>query len=413
MKILSKLLKKKKKNNLLPPSSTTPKRNKKSQDPQTPPISPSRQFVTTTNNGQPIDDDDISAVTPATALPESPNSIAGRKRYNNNPVENKPAVSLLLGGNDDDSSSHDFMVFEDKTEDNSSYGSSSHQRLAATGFGGGKSSAPFPGGKLKVSFSDDANNYRMKMKNDTATSTTTPTTSAIKKKSYAVKNLVKKRSSILTKTSYFTKIVNSAFDKVDVDKSGGVTLEELYSGLLLIHLQMAIYVGAPACRPASKKYVSEVFHIVDTDNSGTLDRNEFKIVMQILYSQVFTRIVIQWTLTLMLVPVTTKYILQYTTLFLLAMHEFWKDVDDDLDPVQRLLWKLWESWLYYSPEALDQVGALCWLILCKIPFKSMPPVMLTVAQTSVALPWVLNHVEDFFRRAAHSLVSDEVISSEK
>mmetsp|Transcript_21536 Transcript_21536/g.36744 ORF Transcript_21536/g.36744 Transcript_21536/m.36744 type:complete len:306 (-) Transcript_21536:1643-2560(-) len=305
------------------------------------------------------------------------------------------------------------MVFEDKTEDNSSYGSSSHQRLAATGFGGGKSSAPFPGGKLKVSFSDDANNYRMKMKNDTATSTTTPTTSAIKKKSYAVKNLVKKRSSILTKTSYFTKIVNSAFDKVDVDKSGGVTLEELYSGLLLIHLQMAIYVGAPACRPASKKYVSEVFHIVDTDNSGTLDRNEFKIVMQILYSQVFTRIVIQWTLTLMLVPVTTKYILQYTTLFLLAMHEFWKDVDDDLDPVQRLLWKLWESWLYYSPEALDQVGALCWLILCKIPFKSMPPVMLTVAQTSVALPWVLNHVEDFFRRAAHSLVSDEVISSEK
>jgi len=40
-------------------------------------------------------------------------------------------------------------------------------------------------------------------------------------------------------------------------------------------------------------------------------------------------------------------------------------------------------------------------------------VMLTVAQTSVALPWVLNHVEDFFRRAAHSLVSDEVISSEK
>eukprot|EP00984_Skeletonema_dohrnii_P014483 scaffold6088_cov140-Skeletonema_dohrnii-CCMP3373.AAC.21 len=407
MKVLSKLLKKKKKNNLLPPSSTTPKRNKKSQDPQTPPISPGRQFVTTTNNGQPIDDDDISAVTPATALPESPTSIAGRKRYNHNPVESKPAVSLLLGGNgDDDSSSHDFMVFEDKTEDNSSYGSSHHQRLAATGFG----AASPGGGKLKVSFSDDANNNRMKTKNITAT---TPTTSAIKKKSGAVKNLAKKRSSILTKTTYFTKIVNSAFDKVDVDKSGGVTLEELYSGLLLIHLQMAIYVGAPACRPASKKYVSEVFHIVDTDNSGTLDRNEFKIVMQILYSQVFTRIVIQWTLTLMLVPVTTKYILQNTTLFFLAMHEFWKDVDDDLDPVQRLLWKLWESWLYYSPEALEQVGAICWLVLCKIPWKSMPPVILTVAQTSVALPCVLNHVEDFFRRAAHSLVSDEVISSEK
>jgi hypothetical protein len=150
-------------------------------------------------------------------------------------------------------------------------------------------------------------------------------------------------------------------------------------------------------QPAIKKYVSEIFHIVDTDNSGTLDRQEFATVMQILYSQVFTRIVIQWTLTLILVPVTTKHIIKYTTLFLFALREFWKDIDDDLDPLQRLLWKLWESWLYYSPEALDQ---------------SMPPVMLTVAQTSVALPWALNHVEDFFRRAAHGLVSGEHISSE-
>ena len=166
-------------------------------------------------------------------------------------------------------------------------------------------------------------------------------------------------------------------------------------------------------QPASKKYVSEVFHIVDTDNSGTLDRKEFAIVMQILYSQVFTRIIIQWTLTLILVPITTKYILQFTTLFLVVVHEFWKDIDDDLDPLQRLLWKLWAIWLHYSPEALDQVGAICWLVFCKIPWKSMPPVLLTLAQTSVALPWALNHVEDFFRRAAYSLVSDEVSVSGK
>ena len=129
--------------------------------------------------------------------------------------------------------------------------------------------------------------------------------------------------------------------------------------------------------------------------------------MKILYSQVFTRIVIQWTLTLMIVPVTTKHIINYTTLFLYAVHEFWKDIDDDLDPLQRLLWKLWELVLYYSPEQLDQLGAIVWLIISKIPWKSMPPIMLTVAQVSVALPYVLNHVEDFFRRAAHILVSEE------
>ena len=34
-------------------------------------------------------------------------------------------------------------------------------------------------------------------------------------------------------------------------------------------------------------------------------------------------------------------------------------------------------------------------------FKRMPYIVLTIAQTSIALPYALNHVEDFFRRAAH------------
>lgn len=52
-------------------------------------------------------------------------------------------------------------------------------------------------------------------------------------------------------------------------------------------------------QPASREYVAEIFHLLDTDDSGTLTKEEFTIVMKILYSQVFTRIVIQWTLTLM------------------------------------------------------------------------------------------------------------------
>ena len=53
---------------------------------------------------------------------------------------------------------------------------------------------------------------------------------------------------------------------------------------------------------------------------------------------------------------------------------------------------------------MDRVGGAIWAAFGKVPkgvCKSMPFTMLTLAQTSIALPYALNRVEDFFRRAAH------------
>ena len=63
-----------------------------------------------------------------------------------------------------------------------------------------------------------------------------------------LKRVVKSSKSWLTRTKYFQRAIDAAFEQIDVDKSGDVTLEELYAGLLLIHLKMAAYVGAPACK---------------------------------------------------------------------------------------------------------------------------------------------------------------------
>ncbi|EJK76732.1 hypothetical protein THAOC_01491 [Thalassiosira oceanica] len=48
---------------------------------------------------------------------------------------------------------------------------------------------------------------------------------------------------------------------------------------------MVELIGAISCQPASKEYVSEIFELLDTDNSGTLSKDEFRTVMKILYSQ--------------------------------------------------------------------------------------------------------------------------------
>lgn len=67
------------------------------------------------------------------------------------------------------------------------------------------------------------------------------------------------------------------------------------SGLTISMLLLHSYL-----QPASREYVSEIFDLIKTDEADdTIDKFNFAVVMKILYSQVLTRIVIQWTLTLM------------------------------------------------------------------------------------------------------------------
>ena len=266
---ISKLLKKSSKKKSLPPSTTNnnSKRKKKSQDPVPPPPSspPTKKNVTFVNNanGGPVEDDEISAMTRGTDMPESPDrSSSYGKTYNFN--NNAPPQPLLSSGfsNDDDSSSQDLLVFEDKTDDSlGSLPAIATSKVVASGMSGSEKSP------LRVRFSEDSitmsaaagtttrqlfdnsNTKKSSKQNQQQQSST-------KLRSSAISKLVKKKASYLTNTEYFRNTVNSAFDKIDVDKSGDVTLEELYAGLLLIHLKMAIYVGAPACRVSTYIYFS-------------------------------------------------------------------------------------------------------------------------------------------------------------
>jgi hypothetical protein len=260
---ISKLLKKSSKKKSLPPSTNNnSQRKKKSQDPVPPPppsSPPTKKNVTFVNNanGGPVEDDEISAMTRGTDMPESPDrSSSYGKTYNFN--NNAPPQPLLSSGfsNDDDSSSQDLLVFEDKTDDSlGSLPAIATSKVVASGLSGSEKSP------LRVRFSEDSITMSAaagtttrqlfdssNTKKSSSKQNQQQQSSPSKLRSSAISKLVKKKASYLTNTEYFRNTVNSAFDKIDVDKSGDVTLEELYAGLLLIHLKMAIYVGAPACR---------------------------------------------------------------------------------------------------------------------------------------------------------------------
>ena len=182
-----------------------------------PPSTPSRigeggmNINVTTNNNV---DDEISVMTPSHGVP-SPDNVKHHQQ--------RLAPPQIL----DDDASQEFMVYEDESRDDSGGG------------GSGRYNKPI---KLNPTISTSKSQVK------------SPPTSSNKKKlkkqimSDKVSNLLQSKKSWLTSTKYFTKAINSSFDMIDVDKSGDVTLEELYAGLLLIHLKMAVYVGAPACR---------------------------------------------------------------------------------------------------------------------------------------------------------------------
>ena len=70
-----------------------------------------------------------------------------------------------------------------------------------------------------------------------------------------------------------------------------------------------VYSSLILLQPVSREQCQIVFLTMDMDNSGTLDKEEFEQVMMILFGNVLFRIVIQYSLTLIIVPLFAQMIL--------------------------------------------------------------------------------------------------------
>lgn len=130
------------------------------------------------------------------------------------------------------------------------------------------------------------------------------------------KKSVKKRISImhdqwfnfLCHNTVFCKICDQVFDVVDVDHTGAVDENELYNGLLLIHLRLGIYFGSAACiRPVSREQCSSLFYKLDRDKLGIVDKIDFREIMIVLFGNVLLRVILQWMITLCIVPFIAQY----------------------------------------------------------------------------------------------------------
>jgi len=228
----------------------------------------------------------------------------------------------------------------------------------------------------------------------------------------------------ITKTKAFREMCDKVFDSIDTDGSGTVDEKELYSGLLLAHLKLGMYIGSPACaRPLDRERCRQIMQQMDTDGSGELNRDEFRRVMVLLFSNVLLRVMIMWTATIVLVPLLAKYILEGIFLVIHLIQRALTQMETIPSPL--VAWPRhaislsvtcvasFLQWItsFVISALLPQpflvigtkFGQFIGFLVSKVPssvWATIPPTLISTIISVVAVPWVLLNVDEFFAKLA-------------
>ncbi|CAB9500308.1 expressed unknown protein [Seminavis robusta] len=157
---------------------------------------------------------------------------------------------------------------------------------------------------------------------ETTSTTTTPTSAATPSEEEVVQT-----GNMFTRSKMFKSMVKWAFSICDDDKSGEIGKDELYTGVLLVHLYIAKYAGAAACFPATRATVDKLFDASDADNSGSIDEQEFATILVVTCGSIFSRVLLYFALLLFVSPIGAKgivavlaYMVQGTVWFQAIRH---------------------------------------------------------------------------------------------
>ena len=111
---------------------------------------------------------------------------------------------------------------------------------------------------------------------------------------------VMRTRNIFTNSTYFKNLCSQVFVMVDSDKSNSVDVKELYIAILLLYLKLALVVAGLS--PPTEAHIMDMLVQYGYSKTSQLDLNDFTNFASILLQNIVTRVVLQAIFVLVVVP---------------------------------------------------------------------------------------------------------------
>ena len=176
--------------------------------------------------------------------------------------------------------------------------------------------------------------------------------------------------------------------------------------LLCIHYQILTLVSYSFFfeQPISRERCNAMFHKFDADESGCLDQTEFRRVITVLFANVLARVVIQFVLTLFLIPLIAKSLVDVFTVDYDAWWDYWtkpkiyKQIGGELTLDDYVDWRITS---YPSSRRALLSGAYGYIRVGSDEFwDSFSLTFVTIILGFVIAPLMLYAIDDIFHFVA-------------
>lgn len=230
-----------------------------------------------------------------------------------------------------------------------------------------------------------------KHQNETKPSTSTPTTGlpewlepllqgGIMTKAQRRRLRTRRR---LQRNPAFAALTNWAFDKCDAAGDGRINRDELYAGILLVHLHLAKYVGVTACNPLNRTEVHELFDLAAqqdawsiVDGRQTIGRDAFGEIVVLSCAKIASQIVVYYTLLVVLVPFLTRRIIG-----------LWQQGLQGLKIVGK--WGGWRNRIAMTiTSRASSVASSSWMVHAWALAEWTVQHLLSVVMVTTVMPWI-------------------------